>query len=149
MRAWGERDNRGWDGWMASTTQWTWVWANSRGLWRTRKPDMLQSMGSQTVWHNWATEQQIHTVEYYIVHKVSECISKDRFQKYNVEGRKGFAEFICVIYIYMYIIYMYIMYLVLQNVENYTQIFLYILIFAKQKLYTYILISMYCCCCCC
>ena len=88
-------------------------------------------------------------MEYYIVHKVSECISMDRFQKYNVEERKAFAEFICVIYIYMYIIYMYIMYLVLQNVENYTQIFLYILIFAKQKLYTYILISMYCCCCCC
>ena len=86
-------------------------------------------------------------MEYYIVHKVSECISMDRFQKYNVEERKGFAEFICVIYIY--IIYMYIMYLVLQNIENYTQIFLYILIFAKQKLYTYILISMYCCCCCC
>ena len=52
-------------------------------------------------------------MEYYTVHKVSECISMDRFQKYNVEERKGFAEFICVTYIYMYIIYMYIMYLAL------------------------------------
>ena len=34
-----------WDGWMASPTQWTWVWASSRGWWRTRKPGMVQSMG--------------------------------------------------------------------------------------------------------
>ena len=30
LKAWGEGDDRGWDGWMASSTQWTWVWANSR-----------------------------------------------------------------------------------------------------------------------
>ena len=42
----GEGDNRGWDGWMASPTQWTWVWANSRRWWRTGKPDVLQPMGS-------------------------------------------------------------------------------------------------------
>ena len=41
---------------MVSPTQW--VWANSERWWRTRKPDMLQSMGSQRVGHNWATEQQ-------------------------------------------------------------------------------------------
>ena len=39
--------NRGWDGWMVSPTQWTWVWASSRRWWRTGKPGMLQSMGSQ------------------------------------------------------------------------------------------------------
>ena len=54
----GEGDDRGWDGWMASTTQWTWVWANSGRWWRTGKPSVLQSMGSQRVGHNWATEQQ-------------------------------------------------------------------------------------------
>ena len=43
---------------MASPTQWTWVWANSRRWWRTRKPGMLQSMGSQRVRHDLATEQQ-------------------------------------------------------------------------------------------
>ena len=37
LRAAGEGDNRGWDGWMASLTQWTWVWTNSRRQWRTRK----------------------------------------------------------------------------------------------------------------
>jgi len=44
----GERDDRGWDGWMASPTQWTWVWVNSGSLWCTGMPGVLQSMGSQT-----------------------------------------------------------------------------------------------------
>ena len=53
------RDNRGQDGWMASPTQWTWVWANSGRWWRTGKPATLQSMGLQRVRHDLATEQQI------------------------------------------------------------------------------------------
>ena len=57
MRAGGEGGDRGWDGWMASLTQWTWFWANSGRCWRTGKPCMLQSMGSQWVGHDWATEQ--------------------------------------------------------------------------------------------
>ena len=44
----GEGDDRGWDGWMATPTQWTWVWANSRRWWRTEKPGMLQSVGVQS-----------------------------------------------------------------------------------------------------
>ena len=48
------RDNRGWDGWMASPTQWTWVCTSSRSWWWTGKPDVLQSMGSQRVRHDWA-----------------------------------------------------------------------------------------------
>ena len=56
LKAGGERDDRGWDGWMASSTQWTWVWVNS-GSWQwTGKPGMLQSVGSQRVGHNWVTE---------------------------------------------------------------------------------------------
>ena len=58
LRARGEGDERGCDGWMASPTQWTWVWANSGRWWRTGKPGMLQSMGSQRVGHNLATEQK-------------------------------------------------------------------------------------------
>ena len=58
LKAGGEGDDRGWDGWMASLTQWTWVWANSGRQWKTRKPDVLQSMGSQRVRHNLVTEQQ-------------------------------------------------------------------------------------------
>ena len=41
----GEGDDRGWDGWMASSTQWTWVWVNSRSWWWKGRPDMLRSMG--------------------------------------------------------------------------------------------------------
>ena len=50
------RRRRGWDGWMASPTWWTWVYASSRSWWRTGKPGVLQSMGSQRVGHNWVTE---------------------------------------------------------------------------------------------
>ena len=53
----GEADNRGWDGWMASLTQWTWVWASSGRWWRTGKPGLLQSMGWQKVRHDWGTER--------------------------------------------------------------------------------------------
>ena len=56
LKAGGEGDNRGWDGWMASPTQWTRVWASSRSWWWTGKPVMLQSMALQRVQHNWATE---------------------------------------------------------------------------------------------
>ena len=56
LKAWGEGDNRGWDCWMASLTQWTWIWVNSRSWWWTGRPGVLQSMGSQRVGHVWATE---------------------------------------------------------------------------------------------
>ena len=51
-----EGDGRGWDGWMASLTQWTWVWVNSRSWWWTGRPGVLQSIGWQRVRHDWATE---------------------------------------------------------------------------------------------
>ena len=54
LGAGGEGDDRGWDGWMASRTQWTWVWVNSGSWWRTGRP--AQFMGLQRVRHNWATE---------------------------------------------------------------------------------------------
>ena len=56
---WGqeEKGNIGWDGWMASPTQWTWVWTNSRREWRAGKAGMLQSMGYQRVGHDLMTEQ--------------------------------------------------------------------------------------------
>ena len=51
-----EGDDRGRDGWMVSLTRWTWFWVGSGSWWWTRKPGMLQSMGSQGVRRNWATE---------------------------------------------------------------------------------------------
>ena len=56
LKAGGERDDRGWDGWMASPTRWTWVWVSSRTWWLTGKPGVLQSMGLQRVGHDWATK---------------------------------------------------------------------------------------------
>ena len=50
------RGDRGRDGWMASPTQWTWVWASSGSWWWTGRPGMLQSMWSQRVGQDWATE---------------------------------------------------------------------------------------------
>ena len=55
-KAGGEGDDRGWDGWMASPIQWTWVWVSSRSWWWTGKPGVLQSMGLQRGGHDWATE---------------------------------------------------------------------------------------------
>ena len=57
LKVGGEGDNRGWDGWMASPTQWTLVWAGSGRWWRSGKPGVLQSIGSQRVGNDWATEQ--------------------------------------------------------------------------------------------
>ena len=58
LKAGREGDDRGWDGYMLSLTQQTWVWANSGREWGTGKPGMLQSMGSQRIGLDWATEQQ-------------------------------------------------------------------------------------------
>ena len=58
---WRQEENgttRGWEGYIASLTQWTWVWPNSGRWLRTGKPDVLKSTGSQRVGHNRATEQQ-------------------------------------------------------------------------------------------
>ena len=52
LGAGGEGDNRGWDGWMASPTRWTWVWVTSGSCWWTGRPGVLQFMGSQRVSHD-------------------------------------------------------------------------------------------------
>ena len=56
LKVGGEGDDRGWDGWMASLTWWTWVWVSSWSWWWTGKPGVLQTMGSQRVRHDWVTE---------------------------------------------------------------------------------------------
>ena len=65
LKAGGEGDHRGWDGWMASLTQWPWVWVNSGSWWWTGRPGMLQFMGSQRIGHNWGTE--LNWTEWFIV----------------------------------------------------------------------------------
>ena len=56
FRAGGEQDDRRWDGWMASLTQWMWVWVNSGSWWWTGSPGVLQFMGSQRFGSDWTTE---------------------------------------------------------------------------------------------
>ena len=56
LKVGGEGDDRGWDGWMASLTQWTGVWVNSGSWWWTGKPGVLQSMRLQRVGHDGDTE---------------------------------------------------------------------------------------------
>ena len=72
----GEGDDRGRDGWMASPTWWTWVWALSGSWWRTGKPGVLQSMGSQGVGHDWATELNLSHRYFilFLLHIISACI---------------------------------------------------------------------------
>ena len=77
LKAGGERDNRGWDGWMASPTQWTWVWVSSGSWWWTGRPGMLQFMGLQSwTWlSNW-TELNTH------MQKFSWC--RERYKDKNI-----------------------------------------------------------------
>ena len=56
LKTGGEGEDRGWDSWMASPTQWTWVWVNSGSWWWTGRPGVLRLMGLQRVRHDWAIE---------------------------------------------------------------------------------------------
>ena len=56
LKVGGERDNRRWEGWMASPIQWTWVWVNSGSWWWTVRPGVLWFKGSQRAGHDWVTE---------------------------------------------------------------------------------------------
>ena len=96
----GEGGGRGWDGWTASPTQWTWVWANSRRYWRTEETGVLQSMGSQRVRHDLATEwqQQIFRAlkiqwhqpsgRYICIHYVLKGILGDKANRFCVSLRQ-------------------------------------------------------------
>ena len=67
LRAGGEGNNRAWDGWMISPTQWTWVLVNSRSWWWTGRPGVLWFMGSQRVGPDWATELNWMSLELLLV----------------------------------------------------------------------------------
>ena len=64
LGAGGEGDDRGWDGWMASLTRWTWVSVNSGSWWWTGRPGVLRFMGSQRVGHDWVTELNWNLLEF-------------------------------------------------------------------------------------
>ena len=78
LKVGGEGDDRGWDGWMASLTRWTWVCVNSGSWWWERRPGILQSMGSQRVRQDWTTElnwTESLLLVFYFLH----CFSKNHF----------------------------------------------------------------------
>ena len=75
LKAGGEGDDRGWDGWMASPTQWTWVWVDSGSCWWTGRPDVLQFMGSQRVRHEWAAELNCLNQHRFITSQCLEALS--------------------------------------------------------------------------
>ena len=100
LKVGGEAD-REWDGCMASPTQWTWVWVSSGSWWWTGKPGMLQSMGSQRVRQDWATELiSINTISYI-------CIITP--YSFSTHSRISFSEitralgYIVNIYVFSYI----------------------------------------------
>ena len=78
-----EGDDRGWDGWMASPTQWTWVWVNSGSWCRTGRPGVLQSMGSQRVRQDWVDWTELNWTELF---NYSECANG--------------AKFLCILMVY-------------------------------------------------
>ena len=66
FKAGGEGRDRGWNGWMASLTQWIWVWVNFGRWWRMGKPGVLQFMGLQRAGHELVTEQQLEWFSVYM-----------------------------------------------------------------------------------
>ena len=78
LGAGGGGDDRGWNGWMASPTWWTWVWVNSRSWWWTGSPGELRFMGSQRVGHDWVTELNWNTFKVGVTVVLTLCIKKQR-----------------------------------------------------------------------
>ena len=93
LNVWGEGDDRGWDGWMALLTQWTWAWVKPGSWWWTGKPGMLQSMGSHRVrhdWLNWTDSLEGLKVKLqYLSHLMWRADSQKTLMLGNIEGREA------------------------------------------------------------
>ena len=74
LKAGGEGDDRGWDGWMASLTQWTWVWASSGSWWWTGEPGVLQIAENWAWLRDWAELKEHLTQQFYRVWNYTVCI---------------------------------------------------------------------------
>ena len=83
---------RGWDGWMASPTQWTWVWVNSRSWWWTGRRAMLWSMGSQRVRCDWVTELNWYLLILHYCQSTTFCYTcvSDTMERKNYQPRHFF-----------------------------------------------------------
>ena len=101
LKVGGEGDNRGWEGWMASPTQWTWVWVNSRSWWWTGRPGVLQSIGSQSQTQlNWIelTEHDTNRIKERIIWLfINRYIwQNSRPQGHNREGNGSPLQYSCL-----------------------------------------------------
>ena len=83
LRAGGDRDDKRQDGWMASPTQWTWVWVDSGSWWCTGRPGVLLFIRSQRVGHDWATQlnwTELNSEQNKLVHSEgAESLSSTKF----------------------------------------------------------------------
>ena len=85
LRAGGEGDDREWDGWLASPTQWTWIWVDSDSWWCTGRPGVLQSMGSPRVKHD--SETKLNWISFcYTLHEISNS-------QHNKQGQYWDADY--------------------------------------------------------
>ena len=95
----GEGDDRGWEGWMASPTQWTWVWVNS-GSWRwTGRPGMLRFIGSQRIGYDWTTELNwtiLHSATWWFPSAITAGQQKPRGRGTSSNERKQSFEDHCM-----------------------------------------------------
>ena len=90
LRAGGEGDGRGWDGWMASLTQWTWVWVISGSWWWRGRPGLLRFMGLQRVRHDWVTE--LNWTEGAINDSCTQEMSCSRFWRNKIQAQPAFQK---------------------------------------------------------
>ena len=137
----GEVDNRGWDGWMASPTRWTWVWLGSRSWRWPGKPGVLQSMGSQWVRHDWATElnwilhSKKYTIYVYITFQYFKSVLTPKISYYLFAI--CFPYLFSWIWLNSFIITLYQMLLLITNKTS----------GKKNEVLKLIVVCMYCCCC--
>ena len=92
---WEIGDDRGWDGWMASSTRWTWVWVNSGSWWWTGRPGVLRFTGSQRVGHDWLTELTDWLYRYIVIDipVLSTLVSLSDERLWFLSGQMIWAEF--------------------------------------------------------
>jgi len=112
LTAGGEGDDRGWDGWMASPTRWTWVWVDFGSWWWTERPGVLRFTESQRVRHDWTTELNwtehpvISTCVYYTIRKYTmiRCGMEYSVMCFIVIV---FSLYVCLLgYIYLFVCYL-------------------------------------------
>ena len=109
MKAGGEGDDRGWDGWLVSLTQWTRIWVNSRSWWWTGRLGVLQSMGSQRVGHDWVTELNLPLKDHILLSNLISFPWNTRFVLYisYMFPHSSLSLVICIVNICSLSVYLY------------------------------------------